>query len=241
MKVLGILGGMGPLASAGFLDTLYRLNPIEPEQAAPICLLYSDPSFPDRTEAILAGRTGAMTARLSRALFQLLEMGADRLVVACVTLHHVFPDLDEPLRQRLISLVDLSLGEISRLRRVSLLLGTIGTRSGLLFEKSESWSEARNWIRCLEPDDQRTLHDWIYWIKGNHSIEPCLDWLEALREKYDAEGFLCGCTELHLVVKSIAMRKGAFDPRFVDPLLLVAQKLPDLLRPADERPTALHG
>jgi aspartate racemase len=43
MKTLGVLGGMGPLA--------------EPEQAASKGILYSDPSFPDRTEAILRGDT----------------------------------------------------------------------------------------------------------------------------------------------------------------------------------------
>ncbi len=54
-KRLGILGGMGALASAELLYTVYRLNTTEPEQGSPVCLLYSDPSIPDRTGAILRG------------------------------------------------------------------------------------------------------------------------------------------------------------------------------------------
>ena len=65
-KNLGILGGMGPLASAKFLSTVYRLNLVEPEQEAPNCILLSDPSFPNRTKAILAGNTGGSPAVLRR-------------------------------------------------------------------------------------------------------------------------------------------------------------------------------
>ena len=46
---LGILGGMGPLTSAEFLKTIYEVNISGPEQDAPACVLYSDPSVPDRT------------------------------------------------------------------------------------------------------------------------------------------------------------------------------------------------
>ncbi|HEY0783486.1 MAG TPA: aspartate/glutamate racemase family protein, partial [Thermoanaerobaculia bacterium] len=64
---LGILGGMGPLASAEFVHTLYRLHLNGPEQGAPACVLLSDPSFPDRTEAILRGESEDLTARLTAA------------------------------------------------------------------------------------------------------------------------------------------------------------------------------
>src|SRR5581483_3880188 len=82
-KRLGILGGMGPLASAEFLSTLYRLNLVEPEQDAPNCVLLSDPSFPDRTEAILAGDTRELARRLEASLQELLRQGTDRIVIAC--------------------------------------------------------------------------------------------------------------------------------------------------------------
>lgn len=56
-RLLGVLGGMGPLASAEFVNTVYRLNMTEPEQQAPALVLRSDPSIPDRTAAILSGDT----------------------------------------------------------------------------------------------------------------------------------------------------------------------------------------
>src|SRR5437764_219943 len=96
---LGLLGGMGPLASAEFIATLYHLNLVEPEQESPSCILLSDPTFPDRTEAILAGDTGLLALRLEQALQRLVDLGADWIVIACVTIHHVLPQVREPLRR----------------------------------------------------------------------------------------------------------------------------------------------
>src|SRR5436305_6361317 len=98
MKKLGILGGMGPLASAEFLHTIYALNLADPEQLAPSCILLSDPSIPDRAQAILNGTSEEILPRLSRSLQDLSSLGADHIVVACVTIHHLFPRLPEALR-----------------------------------------------------------------------------------------------------------------------------------------------
>ena len=78
-KILGILGGMGPLASAEFLRTVYDLNITHPEQDSPSCVLLSDPTVPDRTQAILDGSTDEILARLCRALEALSSMGAERI------------------------------------------------------------------------------------------------------------------------------------------------------------------
>src|SRR5215210_6912814 len=104
---LGIIGGMGPLASAEFVGTLYRLNLLETEQETPSCILLSDPTFPDRTEAILAGSVDVLAERLEQTLRALLDQGVDRIVIACVTIHHVLPLVPEPLRLKVISLLDL--------------------------------------------------------------------------------------------------------------------------------------
>ena len=56
-EVLGIVGGLGPMASAEFLKTVYEYGIGENEQDAPIVLMYSDPTFPDRTESFLAGES----------------------------------------------------------------------------------------------------------------------------------------------------------------------------------------
>src|SRR5580658_10880601 len=51
-KVLGVLGGMGPLASAQFMLRLTLLTPASTDQENIPTVLWSDPRVPDRGEAI---------------------------------------------------------------------------------------------------------------------------------------------------------------------------------------------
>jgi len=224
MSLLGILGGLGPLASAEFLDTLYRLNVGKTEQSAPACVLYSDPSIPDRTAAIRAGDTRELLAAFVAALQKLVAAGAGRILVACVTIHHLLPELPADLRRRLVSLLDLAFAEIAAAPRPLLLLATSGTREARIFERHEGWDAVAPSIRSLDPGDQESLHRLIYdRLKTNQPLGGVLAELEPLLPKYGAQGFLFGCTELHLLSRAIERETGAFDPRIVDPLVIAAR------------------
>ncbi|HEX4496854.1 MAG TPA: aspartate/glutamate racemase family protein [Thermoanaerobaculia bacterium] len=229
MKMLGILGGLGPLASAELLDTVYKLNLNGPEQEAPRCVLYSDPSFPDRTQAILRADTGELTECLARGLAALRTLGAERMVIACVTIHHILPDIAADLREPVISLIDLTIDEILRDPRPLLLLCTSGTRTARIFESHPRWNLVADRVNYLDEEDQIILHNWIYRIKANEPLTDCLSWLEALPVRYGRQGFVFGCTELHILHKELQRRHGRFDPRAVDPLLIVARDLRRLM------------
>ncbi|MDY2995631.1 MAG: aspartate racemase, partial [Baileyella intestinalis] len=53
--MLGIVGGMGPLASALFYEMLIRKTPAEKDQEHMDLILLSHSSMPDRTATILHG------------------------------------------------------------------------------------------------------------------------------------------------------------------------------------------
>lgn len=223
-KRLGILGGMGPLASAEFLRTLYRLNIASPEQESPVCVMISDPSFPDRTEAILHGETKELARRLQTALTELTIMGADSIVIACVTVHHVLDQVPPALRQRVLSLIDLLINELVATPRRQLLLTTTGTREAQIFERQERWHEVADYIKRPSDEDQETLHELIYQLKRGETNEVGVDWLANLPARYGTDGCIFGCTELHLIHRAVADRLGA--GRILDPLVLVARILP---------------
>jgi aspartate racemase len=222
-KTLGILGGMGPLASAEFLGTLYRLNVAEFEQDTPACVLLSDPTFPDRTEAILAGSTQVLAQRLEEALQTLLDMGADPIVIACVTVHHVLPQVPAPLRRRVLSLLDLVADEVLAAPRPRLLLATNGTRAARIFESHERWREIEPWTLLPGEEDQRTLHDCLYRLKAGAPGNSCIAWLKTLPRRYGTEGFVFGCTELHLLHRYLEQSPGELGD-IIDPLWTVARE-----------------
>ena len=229
-RLLGVLGGMGPLASAEFVHTIYRLHAGEPEQRAPALVLHSDPSIPDRTAAILAGDTRELAARLAAALAALAASGVQRIVIACVTVHQVLPEVPEPLRERVVSLLDLAIDELRAAGGPHLLLATTGTRRARIFERHPRWGEVAARVRYLEEADQHHLHEWIYRVKQGEPVEPMLPWLESLPGRYGVQGLLFGCTELHLCHRPLARRGGGGTPlRIVDPLLAAARDLDRLL------------
>jgi aspartate racemase len=225
--MLGILGGMGPLASAEFLHTIYRLNIAEPEQEAPACLLLSDPSIPDRTSAILAGDTAELVARIDGALARLAAAGAERIVIACVTAHAVLGEVPAARRRLVVPILDPALDELLAAGRPHLLLATHGTRRARIFESLARWPEVSGLLRWPDDGDQRRLHETIYRLKHAEPDDEILDWVGALPETYGAEGLLFGCTELHLLQRPLARRRAADEPvpRIVDPLWIAARDL----------------
>jgi aspartate racemase len=227
--LLGVVGGLGPLASAELLATLYRLDPPEREQEAPRCLLLSDPTFPDRTEAILRGETGELARRLGEAVASLLEQGAARVVVACVTIHRVLPELPESLRRHVVSLVDLAVEELLADPRERLLLATTGSRRGGVFTAHPRWSAVAGDLRDLEPADQEALHDRLYRLKRGEPPEAAIPFIEELESRYGVRGLVFGCTELHLLQRPLAARGEATGGRVVDPLMTVARRFREIV------------
>ncbi len=220
---------MGPLASAELVRTIYRLHVREPEQLAPGLVLYSDPSIPDRTEALAAGAADELAGRLATAVEGVLAAGARRAVIACLTIHAVLPRLAPRLRRAVISLVDLALDAVIADPRPRLLLATDGTRASGVFEAHPRWGEASGSLVLPDRGDQRALHRRLYRLKAQASAERFAEWLGALAAAHGVEGFLFGCTELHLLQPVLERRRTGWAAGVVDPLRLVAERLPELL------------
>ena len=229
-QVLGILGGMGPLASAEFLKTIYDFNTGAVEQEAPVCILYSDPTIPDRTEAICNGTKEVLLDRFVKALETLCRLGVDKIVIACVTIHYLLPTVPLSLRQKVISLVDLIIDEILTTHESHLLLCTSGTRKAQLFQNQERWSLIEPQVVLMNDGDQRRWQDLIQKeIKANHIPDSLLSCFDELSEKYRVDSFIAGCTEIHLLVRRLTGRGREARYRFVDPLMTVAKDLKRLV------------
>src|SRR5579864_2349302 len=111
-EVWGILGGMGPLASAEFVSSIYRETPGSREQDLPNVILLSDPTIPDRTECLLNGKSDILLERLTAGLEALVSLGATKIVVCCMTIHPLFPQLQPELRNSIVSLLDVTLNAV---------------------------------------------------------------------------------------------------------------------------------
>lgn len=225
--MLGVLGGLGPLASAEFLKTIYEAGVGEREQHAPRVLVYSDPTFPDRTESLLSGETETLLARLVGALEWLEGAGVSRVVICCLTIHHLLPRVPPALRARVVSLVEVILENVVRRREPQLMVCTTGARELGLFQSHELWRAAADYVVWPDAADQQLVHDGlIYEVKRNRPVGELLPLLAELLSKYRVESFIAGCTEIHLLAKSLTpARQGGAGFKCLDPLTLIAENL----------------
>ena len=227
-NVLGILGGMGPVASAEFVRTIYSYHQ-GPEQGAPVVVLYSDPTVPDRTEALLRRSDELLLERLVGSLTHLYESGATQIVICCVTSHYLLPRLPPRLRGKITSLIDTVFAGVLRTEKRHLLMCTQGTRQSRLFESHPQWEAARDRVVLARPDDQQRIHELIYRLKRNDGIDELLPLAGALLAKYQVDSFIVGCTELHLVTRHLARAGDSAKYGYIDPLTMIAESLAQTL------------
>ncbi len=222
-EVWGVLGGMGPLASAEFMKSIYEQNTGGKEQNSPIVFLLSDPSIPDRTESLHNGTDKILLARLSSGISQLISAGATKIVMCCVTAHYLMSQLPAPMRAKIVSLVDLIFAAILQGGEKSLLLCTEGARAVGIFQTHEAWCDAQNFVVLPDRQDQASVHQLIYEIKSNHTGDRQLRFIQSLMRKYGVSSYTAGCTELHILAREQARVTGRKACEFcVDPLAIVA-------------------
>ena len=221
--IWGVIGGMGPRASAEFLTTIYSYGAAMPEQAAPRVILLSDPSFPDRTECLLAGKRDLLIEPLERRLAQLRDLGATHTIICCMTMHELLPSLAD--RTGIISLLDVMLTAIIETDAPCLLLCTNGVRKCRLFENHRLWAAVRRNVILPEDQDQRAIHEMIYEIKIGKCTPAHSDYLTALRQRYRVRTLGAGCTEFHLLSRAMARSQAPKSFTWIDPLTLLAARI----------------
>ena len=223
-EILGIVGGLGPLASAEFLKTVYEYGIGENEQDAPIVLLHSDPTFPDRTDSFLAGESELLLARLTGALQCLSDAGASRFVICCMTIHYLLPSVPAHLRARVISMLDVIFANLGPRRY--LLICSNGTRKLELFQQHPQWARHKSEIVLPDDDDQNKIHrELIYPIKKHPDFRGLKLLLETLLQRYEVDDFIAGCSEIHVLAKHVIFSNDrAPDYGCLDPLTIIAKE-----------------
>ena len=95
MKTLGIIGGLGPMASAYLLRLIIEMTDAKTDQEHLDVILFDRPQVPDRTAYIL-DRTKPSPLPSMRDTAQTLErLGAGVICAPCVTSHYFYKELQE--------------------------------------------------------------------------------------------------------------------------------------------------
>lgn len=197
-KRLGVLGGMGPAASAEFLRQLAGKCPAATDQDHPVVYMIADCEIPDRGAAIL-GTGESPLSKLREDLFRLCEMGADVLAVPCNTAHYFIDKFSKELPVPLVHIVEETVLAAKRLSpEGAWMLSTIGTRNCGLYQR---YAEKHGFTLHIPNEEQsRVSQEIIEKVKANQlTAAGCQTkkLVEALWREKDLP-VMTACTELPL-------------------------------------------
>ncbi|WP_167383641.1 aspartate/glutamate racemase family protein [Bordetella genomosp. 12] len=211
---LGVLGGMGPLATADFMRKVVEATPASCDQDHIPMMVHSVPQIPDRSAAFLSG-SDAPWPYLRAGLSCLEALNVRAIAIPCNTAHLWYERLsrtsDVPLLHIGEAAAQAVLAQEGRIRKVGL-LATSATLKGEIYQAR---LQARG-VEVVLPDSavqQELVMPGIQAVKsGNLALgaellqEAC-----ARLRKTRIDGLLLGCTELPVVMPTTGLEIPVFD------------------------------
>lgn len=213
---LGVLGGMGPLATADFLRKLVKKTPVGIDQDHIPVLLYGDCTTPDRTASIV-GEGASPLPQLLDGIRYLNKNGAKVICIPCNSAHSWFNEMQAASDVPLLHIVRASAGQVMKKNpnaKVVGVLSTFGThRMGMYRETLKEMGY--DVVTPTDHEFETLVSPAIAMNKANQWAEAEAAYEQATQSLVDrgAEIIVLGCTEIPFGME----RQVRADPsRFVD-------------------------
>lgn len=219
-KTLGIIGGMGPLATVKLFEMIVLMTKAKSDQEHIHILIDNNTLIPDRTDYILNNIGEDPRIELVKSALRLEKMGAEYLVMPCNTAHNFYEDIVKEIHIPFISMIEETAKYIKKnydnIKNVGL-LATEGTIEAKLYDNIF----AKYDIGILKPsnENQNYVTELIYNIKEDNNQENLDGFYGAMDELKDqgVDVFIAGCTEI-----SVAIDLYNLEGNFVDPMKVLA-------------------
>ena len=212
--LLGLIGGLGPKASNNFCNRLVNNKIVTKEQEHIPFILFSEPNYEDRTNAILTNKIQNITNKLNNTINLLKQSNVTHIIMLCNTIHYWIPYI-KTQNLKLINIIQLTnLYFKNNSYKKSILLSTIGTYKTNLYN---TYFDNEQIIYPNDNDKQKIM-DIIYSCKISSSIDKKIDNVKNLifsfKQKYNFDCIILGCTELSLLLENIKIIN---DIHIIDP------------------------
>ena len=204
MKRLGILGGMGPAASAEFVTRLIRQTPANKDQEHIPFVLWNEPRVPDRSTSIRNGDDRPLPYLL-QGMQVLKAVGCTSIVIPCNTAHFWYDELVK-FKIPILHIVD-SVADALRDINVTGTIGVMGTHATVELGLYQYMLNKSGWD-CITPTKEEM----------NNLVQPAIDLIKSgsIEEAHPmlmtvvnslidrgAKAVVLGCTEIPLSIKEV--------------------------------------
>ena len=195
---IGVLGGMGPLATADFMAKLVYATPVAHDQDHFPVSVDSTPQIPDRVAA-LEGRGCDPLEALVAAARRLQAVGCDLIAMPCNTAHLWHARVAAQISLPLMHIVDAVDAELGAVRKVGL-LGTTPTLEHGLYQRHCGGD--RHWVLPDQDVMQNLVMPGVAAVKIGDMVAAARLLRSAARKlaSNGAEAIVLACTEIPLVL-----------------------------------------
>lgn len=213
-RMVGILGGMGPAATADFYTKLISATPAQLDQEHLRVVMWADPTVPNRHEALIDGGVDP-TPWLEKGVTELMRCGAEIIVVPCNTVHAYLPAVFDNKDVEFISIIDTAVEAICRVDSGSRigLLAADGALASRLYQRKLRQMGKEPVIPVAE--DQSALMRSIYNIKAGRPPAQEESRINEMVDRLCDDGvtsLIAGCTELSLLFTNDEVEVPVVDP-----------------------------
>ena len=198
MYKLGVIGGMGPLATVSFYERVVLNTVAKCDNEHIDMVVLSHASMPDRTKCIIENKGGEFLEVIKKDFKILEDIGVEAVAIPCNTSHYFFDEFKKFTNLRIINMISETILEVKKrgIEKIAV-FGTLGTLNSKVYEKYANQHGIL--VKEVSPEDKQSVMDIIYDIKETN----CLDgrrFVDILSRYCDDETVgIIACTELSLL------------------------------------------
>lgn len=216
-KVIGIIGGMGPEATADFYMKIVKATQVTRDQDHFRVIIDSNAKIPDRTKAILYGGESPLP-KIIETGNKLADHGAQVAVIPCMTSHYFIDQIRQGVSIEVLSIFEALNTYIQSTYEVGTKIGVLATSGTVGMGLFDQYLPNNEVIYPVKHIQEEKVMEAIYGAKGikqgflegkpvGYLSEAC----ETLADE-GAKVIILGCTEIGLALKQQHVSIPLIDP-----------------------------
>jgi len=212
MKTLGVIGGLGPMATAYFMQLVIEMTDAVTDQEHIPMIIYNCPQIPDRTGYLLGKSKENPGPQIIACGRKIAEAGAELIAIPCITAHALYPEIEKEMNIPVLHIIRETAAYLKKegIQRVGL-EATDGTVQTGVFQRELE----RQGIEVVLPSKEKqemVMHIIYNNVKAGRRVdmERFQQVEEELHEK-GAEIIILGCTELSMISRDEKIGHGYLD------------------------------
>ena len=209
-KILGVLGGVGPLATIYFADLVVKMTDAKTDQEHIAMVILNHSSIPDRTDYILDRTKPNPLPVMINDAKMLQDDNCDYIVIPCNTAHYFYDEIQKSVNVPIINILEETVKYCEQTIPELKCIGVLATEGTIKSQAYQNIIE-KHGLKCIVPsdDDQKSLMNIIYnAVKAGEEV----DIFEFQRiigdmKKLGCDAVILGCSELSVIKKDFNLSR----------------------------------